>query len=130
MEVRRVLVSGSRDWNDESALGAALDKQRLIARRDGVSLVVVHGAARGADSMASDWASFAVGVTQEQHSADWDKGRTAGFLRNQEMVDAGAYVCLAFVIAGKSKSKGTRDCIRRAKKAGIPVVIHLGGGGW
>lgn len=72
----------------------------------------------------------AVGVTQEQHSADWDKGRTAGFLRNQEMVDAGAYVCLAFVIAGKSKSKGTRDCIRRAKKAGIPVVIHLGGGGW
>jgi hypothetical protein len=57
----------------------------------------------------------------EAHRADWSKHlRAAGVIRNQEMVDAGADVCFAFPTG---EAKGTRDCIRRAEKAGIPVTI-------
>lgn len=57
-------------------------------------------------------------VEQEVHDADWNEyGRAAGPIRNQEMVDAGADVCLAFPTGGP----GTRDCMRRARDAGIRV---------
>ena len=46
----------------------------------------------------------------------------AGPIRNQEMVDGGAAMCLAFhrVI---SLSKGTKDCGRRAIETGIPTYL-------
>lgn len=44
---------------------------------------------------------------------------SAGGVRNQEMVNLGGYlVCLAFPLAG---SRGTWDCVARARVAGIPV---------
>ena len=58
----------------------------------------------------------------ETHPADWSThGRAAGPIRNQQMVDRGADICLAFPT---SSSIGTWDCVRRAKAAGIPVEIH------
>lgn len=51
----------------------------------------------------------------------------AGNLRNQEMVDSvdpetgeRAEVCVAFYKQG-GKNRGTRDCVRRAREAGIEV---------
>ena len=37
------------------------------------------------------------------------------------MVDLGADVCLAFPLG---ESRGTRDCMRRASEAGIPVIDY------
>lgn len=91
------------------------------------SFVVVHGAARGADSFASEWIKAMRAYSnsdlfvEERHYAHWDHyGKVAGLLRNQEMVDLGAEVCLAF---SRGNSRGTADCIRRAQKAGIPVIM-------
>lgn len=128
----RLLVTGSRKWSDRMVVYRALN--RYIAEHcqmgydyqgepvdyDKSDVTIVHGACpTGADVIADDWA-IANGLDPERHPADWDKhGRAAGPIRNQEMVDLGADLCYAFL---KGDSRGTKDCARRAEKAGIPVI--------
>lgn len=115
----RILVTGSRDWTDWRALTDALIETGGSTMNPDVT--VVHGGARGADMMADEIAETR-GWLREPHPADWGRyGKAAGPIRNQEMVDAGADVCLAFYLPGLP-CKGTSDCDRRAVKAGIPVT--------
>jgi hypothetical protein len=117
--VRRLLVTGSRDWTNERAIYEALE-----AAVDGPDWVIVHGAARGADTIADLWAKM-TGYEVEPHPADWGRhGKAAGPIRNQEMVALGADLCLAFPVPG---SRGTLDCIERARAAHIPVREVWGG---
>lgn len=111
----RIGVTISRDWDDYEAIEDALHKAC-----QGVSfhkVTVVHGASQ------MDWfvagVAFLLDMDTEAHPADWVKHkRAAGFIRNQEMVDSGADVWLAFI---KRRSPGATDCARRAEEAGIPV---------
>jgi len=90
--------------------------------QDEVSILVHGDASRGADRMARDFAQAMWWLQEEAHPADWSWGSpTAGHERNQAMVDLGADVCLAFI---QGESRGTRDCIKRARQAGIPVIVH------
>lgn len=112
--MKRILVTGSRDWTDDAKLDWAI----MNELQEGEDAVIVHGGARGADWMA-ETAAIAWGVQSEVHRADWEKyGKRAGFVRNQEMVDAGADVCLAFI---RNNSRGATMCAQLAEKAGIPV---------
>jgi hypothetical protein len=83
--------------------------------------VLVHGACGGADAMADAlWKLW--GWPTEPHPADFALlGRAAGPQRNTRMVDLGADLCLAFPLPG---SRGTKDCVQRARAAGIPVRIY------
>jgi len=83
--------------------------------------VIIHGGCpTGADAHAAQWA-FDFDVREEVYPANWEMyGKAAGLFRNQQMVDAGADVCLAFPLG---ESRGTRDCVRRAVEAGIPVKV-------
>lgn len=113
--IRRVLVTGSRNWNEKLPIHAALDEE---LRRHG-HLVVVHGGAAGADAIAGQWAR-SNSVTEEVHPAQWGMyGKSAGYRRNKTMVDLGADICYAFPLG---ESRGTRACMRLAQVAGIPVV--------
>ena len=134
--MRRVLVTGSRSWKNKSAVCDALDAQWLLANGQ---MIVVHGACpTGADAHAMQWCRSmerAVAldngdsqcdcaahwvIVEERHPADWAAhGKAAGPIRNQQMVEAGADICLAFPLPG---SKGTKDCMERARKAGIEVI--------
>lgn len=80
--------------------------------------VVIHGAARGADTEAA-WLARGRGLAVEAFPADWRKhGRAAGPLRNQRMLDEGKPdLVIAF-----SGGKGTADMVRRAEAAGVKVV--------
>lgn len=85
--------------------------------------VLVHGACHlgGADKIAADcWASH--GFPTEAHPAkrDPNSGRLLGPERNKRMVDLGADLCLAFPHAD---SRGTRNCLRLAREAGIEVRV-------
>ena len=115
---RRILVTGSRDWDDAQELRLALISA-TVSRLE--SAVIVHGACpSGADALAAEWASD-YGVRTEEHPADWDGyGKAAGFIRNAEMAGLGADLCLAFYKQGAG-NKGTDHCASQAEKAGIPV---------
>jgi hypothetical protein len=117
--MRRVLVTGSRDWPNRDAVTFTLLNER--ARGD---FILVHGdCPTGADRFAREHAK-AYGIATEVYPADWARfGRAAGPKRNQEMVDSGIDVCHAFPLG---VSRGTRDCMRRVEHAGVPLIVHEG----
>jgi hypothetical protein len=118
--VRRILVTGSREWTDVEAIIDAVE-----FASGGGPFIVVHGdCPKGADALAEEvYGPF--GMT-EKHPAEWRTpegvyNRAAGIQRNQKMVDLGADFVLAFPTPG---GRGTQDCIRRARKAGLNVVVY------
>jgi hypothetical protein len=124
--VTRVLVTGSQTFTDESRILEVLSEYAV----PGAVLVSGH-CPRGADYFAERIWEEVFHLEVEKHPARWNEhGKSAGFVRNQEMVDAGADVCLAFIdycrrrTCTKPKphySHGTAHCARRAEIAGIPV---------
>lgn len=113
----RVLVCGSRSWNDYAAID-----DRIEALPAGA--VLVHGGALGADTVADNHARR-LGIPVEVFpvtSSDWDRfGRRAGVLRNLTMLDSGPDLVIAF---WDGKSRGTEHTITEARKRGIPVEVH------
>jgi hypothetical protein len=79
---------------------------------------VIHGACpTGADALADRWAVNAWKAI-EAFPADWTAhGRAAGPLRNARMIAEGRP---DLVLAFKG-GRGTADCVRKARAAGIPV---------
>ena len=129
----RILVTGSRDWADENLIAGALLHE--VSRRPASdTIVIVHGAARGADVMANRVALHYEWQI-ERHPADWERfGRQADVIRNAEMVKAGADVCLAWIIPCARPgcgggvphgSHGATHCADLAAKAGIHVRRFL-----
>jgi hypothetical protein len=115
----RVLVCGGRDYADSVRVEREL---RKIHRAFGIDCLI-HGGARGADLLASVWATRG-GILQECYSADWAKhGKRAGPIRNQRMLDEGKPAMVVAFPGGR----GTADMVARAEKAGI-AVIHMSPG--
>jgi hypothetical protein len=116
----RILVTGSRDWDDEAGVRAALTE--LTAGQPGPH-VVVHGACpTGGDALA-DRIAADLGLPVERHPADWRRfGRSAGYRRNAAMVALGADVCLAFI---RDSSPGASMTACLAEEARIPVRRFL-----
>jgi SLOG family YspA-like protein len=119
----RILVTGSREFDDYGTvcleLGGVM-RHLMATVRPFPRIVVVHGAAPGADTLA-DRAARAFGMAVEPHPADWTGlGKRAGFARNAEMVNLGADQMLAFYKQGAG-NRGTDHCARLAEKAGIRV---------
>jgi hypothetical protein len=116
----RIIVTGSRDWPDTPYGRSVISftSARYIAVP---GAVVVHGGCpTGADKIMDDLCKQ-YSVKTEVHRADWGQhGKAAGPIRNQEMVDTGADVVLAYPLG---LSRGTQDCMARAYAAGIQVVV-------
>lgn len=120
MKPYRILVTGSRDWADWPVLNEALETQNILAIPRPVT--VIQGGASGADTMARVWGMRKFGVTVETYRADWRPqgiyNPQAGLLRNRQMVEAGADICLGFIRNG---SRGATHCANLAEEAGIPT---------
>ena len=112
----RLLVTGGRDYQDFQALCTTLDQ---IHKETPVTLLI-HGGARGADSLAGAWAAFRQ-VPVRVFPANWDlHGKAAGHIRNQQMLTEGhpdAY--LAF-----PGGRGTQDMVQRCRKQGIKDILQ------
>lgn len=109
----RVIVCGSRNWDDYAPIFERVGKLPIDA-------IIIEGGASGAD----EWGRIAAkkyGLKHEQYKANWEKyGKAAGPIRNQEMLDSGVNLVLAF---RKNKSRGTTDMVERAARASVPVEI-------
>lgn len=110
----RVLVTGGRSFENRALLFEAMD--RLHEER-GIS-TLIHGAAKGADTLAGEWAESR-GVEVIACPADWRRyGRAAGPIRNKQMlVEHKPDLVVAF-----PGSTGTAHMVSIAEKAGGEVI--------
>jgi len=117
----RILVTGSRNWTDKPTIRHAIFQTWQNAGSPRDTILVSGNAKRGADRYA-EICGDGFGFEVERIPANWDEeGKSAGPKRNQRMVNLGADICLAFPL---EDSIGTIDCIKKAKKAKIPVHIY------
>lgn len=112
----KLAIVGGRDFTDYSLLYYWAD---VLFDRDLEEFIVISGGARGADNLGHKYAlekDFKYIVSP----AEWDKyGKSAGFLRNQTIVD-NCDMVLAF---WDGESRGTADTIAKAKRAKKPTFI-------
>lgn len=113
-----VLVCGSRDY---PASARATIRAWLARLPPGTT--IIHGAARGADSLAGEVAAE-LGFAVRAYPARWDsEGKAAGPLRNQRMLDSepGISRCFAFTSAlmRGARASGTGDMVGRCLAAGV-----------
>jgi hypothetical protein len=144
--ILRVLITGSREWQDNELIYVVLDELAETAYQFRMKLKLVHGGARGVDTIAHEWALKKArrdaGVMEpERHYAKWvepchperckpghrqpgyrdiDTCPAAGIYRNEHMVDLGAVLCVAFQ---HQDSRGTGHCVSYARRKGIPVLL-------
>lgn len=109
----RLLVFGGRDYTDDVRIFRELE---AIHKATPITCLI-HGACRGVDSLAADWAK-ANGIPDEPYRPDWQKhGTAAGPIRNQQMIDQGK-PDRALEFPG---GRGTRDMARKVTHHGIPL---------
>lgn len=103
-----------REYADREKLAAVL----ADLRRARGATVLIAGGARGADTLAEEWAK-AQGLPCTVYMADWEGlGRKAGPIRNQRMLDEGKPDLVIAFPGGR----GTADMIRRAREAGVETI--------
>ena len=124
-----IAVTGGRDYSNRQRVFEALDEIQGVT-------MLIHGAARGADTLAAEWARSR-GIPLNAYHADWENidvvpcrirvrdGRPynalAGLTRNIEMLVAGQPDLLVVFPGGN----GTAHCHREALRRGIPSLeIH------
>ena len=111
----RVVVAGSRNFNNYARLSAELDK--YLAEKKNIT--IISGTARGADRMGEKYAAER-GLKLEQFPAEWGlyhKG--AGPIRNMQMVKAAD----AVVAFWDNQSSGTKNIIDCARQENIPYKV-------
>lgn len=112
----RVLVCGGRDFSDGDFVDWVLDT--LHAKKP--ITLIIHGCARGADTLGEEWAARQDGVTSYGVPADWKKhGQRAGMVRNRLMLELGKPQLVVAFEGGA----GTRDMTSAATAAGVRVVF-------
>jgi hypothetical protein len=114
----RILVTGGRNYDDAEVVWDALSKIDSASSIPPGEIVLIHGGASGADRLCAA-AAKELGWQTEVYHAHWDlHGKMAGPLRNAEMADSGADLCVAF-----PGGRGTANCVYWASKAGIPIRL-------
>ncbi len=112
----KVLVCGSRDWEDYGAIVRELTKLPY-------DTVIIEGEARGADTLARQAASRQ-GYNVEAYPADWAQyGRAAGPIRNKQMLDEGKPDLVLAFSEDIENSRGTANMVMQARKRGIEVKV-------
>lgn len=114
MQFGIILVTGDRQWRHRGLI------RRELMRH--MPSKILHGGARGADTIAGQVAS-ALGIAVVEFRAQWNVfGRKAGPMRNRAMLAAKPDMVLAFH-DDPARSRGTKDCVVEARRQGIPVML-------
>jgi hypothetical protein len=108
----KVLICGGRDYTDWETFQEKMNMLGLEITE------IAHGDARGADSLADDYA-WLHGIPCTKFPAEWKKhGNSAGPIRNVLMLkEFQPDVVVAF-----PGGRGTGDMINRAMKAGVNII--------
>jgi len=108
----RVVVTGGRDFVNRAFIYKVLDSYEIDA--------LAHGGAKGADTVAGQWASER-SVPCTVFPAKWNElGKLAGFARNAQMLDR-FKPDLVIAFPGGT---GTTNCCICALARRIPIKRH------
>ena len=114
----RILVTGGREYKNRKFLFGILN---LLHKKYSIS-VVVHGGARGADSLADEWAleNDIEREVFEVTKAEWDKyGKPAGIMRNIKMLD----ISQPDLVVAFKGNRGTSHMINYALENDYKVLL-------
>lgn len=125
--MKKILVCGGRDFGytikggfkvrDNKAINTAVD---FIKSLNPTS--IIQGGAKGADEVGL-YTSEVLSIPCETFKADWDTHKkAAGPIRNSQMLVEGKPDLVVAFPGGV----GTADMVKKAKKAGVPVVEVTG----
>jgi len=117
----KVLCCGDREWKDRDKIAKELAKLPLG------TTTIIHGVARGADKLSEDVGEHECAgwnFEYERYPADWDTyGKAAGPIRNRRMLTEGKPDLVLAFHSNLDKSKGTKDMVMIANKAGVKVIV-------
>uniref|UniRef100_A0A6M3MD92 YspA cpYpsA-related SLOG domain-containing protein n=1 Tax=viral metagenome TaxID=1070528 RepID=A0A6M3MD92_9ZZZZ len=113
----RILICGDRKWKDVETI-------ENFVKSLPPDTVIIHGDCRGADKIA-DKAAKEHGLTVEPFSAKWEKyGGAAGPIRNRRMLVEGKPDRVVAFHDDLSKSRGTADMVKQARKRHVPCEVR------
>ena len=110
----KIIIAGSRNFNDYNLLKTSCDN--LLTQFTNIE--IVSGTARGADKLGEKYAREK-GYDIKQFPANWNLGKSAGYIRNDEMAKY-SDMLIAF---WDGTSKGTKHMIDLANKRSLKVVV-------
>jgi len=131
-KVTPVIVTGSRDWEDEEYVHNILDRMRAKFQTD---LLVVHGCCRGVDTFAENWAKIREQPYRGFPGQFNRRGSAGGPWRNAVMIHHGwiaddadepVYPVVLAIHEDINTSRGTVDCINRALEQELVVYLFDG----
>lgn len=115
----KVAIVGSRSYQSSKQLTAACRREIAIEVATRGYVEIVSGGADGPDTWGAE-AAERYDLPLKVFPAEWATyGRSAGFKRNQQIVD----YCDEIVAFWDGKSKGTLDTITKGVRAGKKVTI-------
>ena len=113
----KIIVAGGRDAEPALYLvDKAIEESGM--KKDMTQLV--HGAARGIDSAAGEWAKIN-NIPVHVFPADWSKyGKSAGPIRNKQMAEYAD----ALIAIWDGISRGTKHMIETAESMNLKIYIY------
>jgi hypothetical protein len=115
MKSFKVILAGGREFYDYDLFKYKVD----FYLKNKTNIEIVSGGAMGADSLAEKYAKER-GYKLTVFKADWStNSKAAGHIRNSQMV---AYSDAA-IYFWDGVSRGTLDCMKKAKNKGIPLKV-------
>jgi len=140
---RRVLVCGDRTWGSPTDEGFHDHFRVVVGTLDALHAqapieMIIEGCCRGVDRIAGQHQPGDVPGTDDpgwawlnrvpgyHFPADWTLGRRAGPLRNSRMLMEGRPSEVIAFHDDLRSSRGTRDMVKKARAAGVPVRLYNG----
>ena len=115
----RIIVCGNKDFKDRDF---CLEKLREMIPAY-VNPEIISGHARGVDTFAEEYAGMA-GIKCTVFKAEWNLyGKAAGPIRNKAMLNYAMEETPVVIAFWDLNSRGTKNMIEQARKAGVKVVI-------
>ncbi len=112
---KRILICGSRNWVDRETM------ENVFKHID--DSIIIEGQCKGADLMAAELAE-GKNLCIERYPANWEKyGRSAGPIRNQQMIKIGKPDIVLVFHEALASSRGTKNMMKYAKEVGITTFI-------
>lgn len=117
----KLLITGSRKFDNMADLNEAIEEVQRLQKQK--ITILLHGGAKGADTLAQSWAELNHIPTQViKPNYQKYNGKTAPLIRNKELVKLADCTLALYT---KNRTGGTWHTSQETIKAGKPLYEYL-----